>query len=90
MKSNVLFSRYLDFCIEHISKRHDNLGRKKNCLRSLIFIQMVRLKYCFKELLTLIETNIEKLQKLGHLAGMGNRVQNILNNRLNSNLRLYN
>ena len=63
---------------------------KKKYLRNIIFAQIVRLKYFFKELLTLIERNIEKLQKLGHLAGMGNRVQNVLNNRLNSNLRLYN
>ena len=63
--------------------------QKKN-LRNIIFAQIVRLKYFFKELLTLIERSIEKLQNLGQLAGMGNRVQNILNNRLNSYLRLYN
>ena len=63
---------------------------KKKYLRNIIFAQIVRLKYFFKELLTLIERSIEKLQNLGQLAGMGNRVQNILNNRLNSYLRLYN
>ena len=73
---------------EHISKRHDNLGRK-NCLRNLIFAQ-IGWSIFFKELLTLIERNIEKLQQLGHLAGMVNRLQNILNNALNSNLGLYN